>query len=297
MLSRNDDKSPNSSSDLFTTPEGRVIQSRETLSLIDTRSTSLGLQPRLSWKLDNDDQFHVSGFLQSQRGEFDYAAAVTNRIGAFPAPDYVNRQNDNSNRSTFYGGNMNWVAKLGGGKLDAKWNLSKGQVTGASRSLSRTADRVTNLQRDTDSISDFTNYGSTGKYSRTMFDNHSLAAGWEVSLQATEQSNLRVEGLTTALPVRIVELFNPRVTKLAAYAQDEWNITKNWSMYQGVRWEGIRTESAGSGLLTTQSRNHVLSPVAQTLYKFPRQKRASVAHGIDPDLQGAKHRPAECSPL
>lgn len=59
------------------------------------------------------------------------------------------------------------------------------------------------------------------------------------------------------------------MTKLAAYAQDEWNITKEWSLYQGVRWEGIRTDSAGTGLRTTRSRNHVLSPVAQTLYKFP----------------------------
>lgn len=269
MLSRNDDKSSNSSSDLFTTPEGQVTQSRETHSLNENRSTSIGAYPRLSWKLDNDDQLHVNAFLQSQRGEYDYVAATTNRIGAFPLPDYVNRQSDNNNRARFYGGSMNWVAKLGGGKLDAKWNWSKGRVTSASRSLATTADKGTTLQRDTDGVDVFTNYGSTGKYTRTMFDNHSLATGWEVSRQATEQTSLRLEGLITGVPVRTVELFNPQVTKLAGYAQDEWNITKNWSMYQGLRWEGIQTESAGSGLLTTQSRDHVLSPVAQTLYKFP----------------------------
>lgn len=269
MLTRNDDKSPNFRSDLLTTPEGRVIQSRETRSQSDSRSASLGLHPRLSWKFDNDDQLHVSGFLQSSRGENDYLATTTNLIGVFPAPDYVNRRSDNSNRGHFRGGDVNWVAKLGGGKLDAKLNLSKGKATTASRSLSSSADMVTNLRRDTDNDLDFANYGSTGKYARTMFENHSLAAGWEVSRQGTEQASLRVEGLTTAIPVRIVEQFAPQVTKLAAYAQDEWNITKNWSMYQGLRWEGIRTESAGSGLLTTQSDNHVLSPVLQTLYKFP----------------------------
>jgi outer membrane receptor for ferrienterochelin and colicins len=36
-----------------------------------------------------------------------------------------------------------------------------------------------------------------------------------------------------------------------------------------VRWESIRTDSSGTGLQATQSRNNVLSPVAQTLYKFP----------------------------
>ena len=150
MLTRNDDKSPNFRSDLLTTPEGQVIQSRETRSQSDNRSASLGLHPRLSWKFDNDDQLHVSGFLQSSRGENDYLASTTNLIGVFPAPDYVNRRSDNSNRGHFKGGDVNWVAKLGGGKLDAKLNLSKGQATTASRSLSSTADMVTNLQRDTD---------------------------------------------------------------------------------------------------------------------------------------------------
>lgn len=269
MLSRNDDKSPSLSSDLFTTPEGQVIQSRDTRSLNQNRNTSIGAYPRLSWKFDNNDQLHLSAFLQSQHGEYDYLAATTNRIGAFPAPDYVNRQSDNSNRSHFYGGSMNWVATLGGGKLDAKMNVSRGQVTSASRSRATTVDSGTTLQRDTDGVDIFTNYGTSGKFTRTILDNHSLAAGWEVSRQATEQSSVRVEGLITDLPVLTVELFNPQVTKLAAYAQDEWNITKNWSVYQGVRWEGIQTESAGSGLQTTQSRNHVLSPVVQTLYKFP----------------------------
>lgn len=269
MLSRNDDKSPSLSSDLFTTPEGQVIQSRQTRSLNESRNTSIGAYPRLSWKFDNTDQLHVSGFLQSQHGEYDYVAATTNRVGTFPTPDYVNRQSDNRNRSQFYGGSMNWVATLGGGKLDAKLNVSRGQVTSASRSLATTADSGTTLQRDTDGVDIFTNYGTSGKYTRTILDNHSLAAGWEASRQATEQSSVRVEGLITDLPVRTAELFNPQVTKLAAYAQDEWNITKNWSVYQGVRWEGIQTESVGSGLLTTQSRNQVLSPVVQTLYKFP----------------------------
>jgi outer membrane receptor protein involved in Fe transport len=40
-------------------------------------------------------------------------------------------------------------------------------------------------------------------------------------------------------------------------------------MYLGGRWEGVETESAGTGVPETTSRSHVLSPVAQTLYKFP----------------------------
>ncbi len=46
-------------------------------------------------------------------------------------------------------------------------------------------------------------------------------------------------------------------------------MSSQWSIYQGVRYEAIRTASAGTNLTGTQSRSHVLSPVAQTLYKFP----------------------------
>jgi outer membrane receptor protein involved in Fe transport len=49
-----------------------------------------------------------------------------------------------------------------------------------------------------------------------------------------------------------------------------------------VRWEGIRTDSSGTGLIDTRSDVHVLSPVVQTLYKFPdksgRQLRMALTH-------------------
>jgi outer membrane receptor protein involved in Fe transport len=51
-------------------------------------------------------------------------------------------------------------------------------------------------------------------------------------------------------------------------------------MYLGARWESIRLDSTGTGLDATQSTTQVLSPVAQTLYKFPdksgRQLRLAV---------------------
>jgi outer membrane receptor for ferrienterochelin and colicins len=55
--------------------------------------------------------------------------------------------------------------------------------------------------------------------------------------------------------------------------QDEWSIDKQFSVYLGARWEGVQTDSEAdsgpAGRFSTSSRNHVLSPVAQTLYKFP----------------------------
>ncbi len=269
MLGQNADTRPSFSSDEFSTPDGQVTQLRERRRSSNNHSTMGGLMPRLNWKLANDDQLNLGGYFHAQHFENRYASATTNLVGSFPAPDYVDSASSNDGRSQFSGGELNWVAKLGGGKLDAKLSVSRGKVNTDTRSLSSTADGATNLERDADNTSHYSNYGSTGKYSRTLFEGHALAAGWEASRKKTEDDSVRVEGLLGAEPAHIHELFTPQVTQVATYAQDEWNVTKNWSMYLGARWEGIRTDSAGTGLVATQSRTDVLSPVAQTLYKFP----------------------------
>lgn len=272
MLFHNMGKSTYDSTEEFSAPAaagGQVLQLRDKHDLRHNDSKGLGLQPRLNWNLPNDDQFNLSGFVQSFRYSNGNAGVTDNRIGAFPAPDYIVRDGDSGGHSRYLGADANWVAKLGGGKLDAKLGLSAGRSSSDSRSLSVTADGNTRLQRDGDSTSRNTNYNTSGKYTRTLFGDHALATGWEASSQLTEDKSLRVEGILGLPLANIDEHFSPKVTKLAAFIQDEWNITRQWSMYQGVRWESIRTDSSGTGLQDTQSRNSVLSPVAQTLYKFP----------------------------
>jgi outer membrane receptor protein involved in Fe transport len=62
------------------------------------------------------------------------------------------------------------------------------------------------------------------------------------------------------------------VSRLAGYAQDEWNVTPRWSVYLGARWEGITTRTEGNTFDTAHSRSSVWSPVMQTLYKLPGSK-------------------------
>jgi len=98
--------------------------------------------------------------------------------------------------------------------------LSSGRADNNNALLSATAGDSAVLRRDFDSTSRFTNYSSTGKYARTLFDGHALATGWEASKQRYDQDSLRTEGLLGTQPVLICEQFEPKVTRLAAYAQD-----------------------------------------------------------------------------
>jgi outer membrane receptor protein involved in Fe transport len=107
------------------------------------------------------------------------------------------------------------------------------------------------------------------KFARGLFDGHSLVTGVDASRQKNEDTRDRRDRQDDAPEIHVVESFEPEVTRLAAFVQDEWNIDTQWSVYLGGRWEGVRTDSASSTLAETTSRSHVLSPVAQTLYKFP----------------------------
>jgi len=260
---------PSGGDDDFTNAQGAVTQQRDWWRRNRSGNSFLGVQPRLSWKLPGDDQLNANAFIQVGRSRGDSRTEYTNTIGQFSNPDYVDLTSRNVSRTRFFGGELNWVAKLGGGKLDAKLNVAQGKVTNDNASLSATVDDAVVLDRDSDSTSDYDTVSSTGKYTRTMFDGHALATGWEVNRQATQDDVLRVEGIVGTTQRVITEHFEPRVLRYAAFAQDEWNVTRNWSIYLGARWEAIRTDSEGTGLVATQSKSHVLSPVAQTLYKFP----------------------------
>jgi outer membrane receptor protein involved in Fe transport len=63
--------------------------------------------------------------------------------------------------------------------------------------------------------------------------------------------------------------FGATLNRLALFAQDEWSITPKWSVYLGLRWEGLDTRSQGNTFNAIRNRSHVLSPLFQTLWKLP----------------------------
>ncbi|WP_395408625.1 TonB-dependent receptor domain-containing protein [Pseudoduganella sp. UC29_106] len=117
-----------------------------------------------------------------------------------------------------------------------------------------------------------------------MFEGHALAAGWEVNQQRTEDDVHRVEGLVGTTPLDIIEVFKPRVTRYAAYGQDEWNIDKNWSVYLGARWEGIRTDSEGTGLDNDAIAQPCAEPRRTNPVQVPGQERPPAAPCTDANI-------------
>jgi len=268
IILRTDSDSPGVYAEQFAANDGVVLQQRDSRLDSKTLMTIVGLAPRLNWKLANG-QLNWNASVNTSRFDSHQATVYDSLIGSFPEPNFVLRDIANENRSVYATTSINWVTQLAGGKLDATLAATHNQGQADSRVASSTAGRQRTLQRDTDGDLRSTTVRSNGKYTRTVLGDHALATGWDVSRQRQRDDRHRVEGFAGSAPVVFDERFVPTVVQAAAFAQDEWNVTKQWSMYLGARWETIRTDSAVTGKPDTSSRNHVLSPIAQTLYKFP----------------------------
>lgn len=267
----NDNHSTSSAS--FIAPSGQVTQAREGVSIGGGSYRGIVLFPRLSWKFESGDELNVSAGVQSSRNGWDGRTAYNNLVGSFGNPDYVDNIYTTPNSTTMVQGEAGWIAKLAGGKLDLKVSAERSRTANDQFNEMFTAGRSQRLLRDWDSVNRSRRASLRGKYTRSLFDGHSLATGVDTSVQQSEQTRDRHDQLNQDAPTRLIETFEPKVTRLAGFVQDEWSIDKQFSVYLGARWEGVQTDSeadSGSvGTFTTHSRNHVLSPVFQTLYKLP----------------------------
>jgi outer membrane receptor for ferrienterochelin and colicins len=258
----------NRSSDLFYAPDGTLVQARDTPYEGSGNYRGIALFPRLSWKLDNGDELNLSAGLQATRSTWGGNTFNTNLVGSFPDPDYVEYYQSSPNSSRMQRVEVNWVAKLAGGKLDLTVSAERSRNTSDAYNDQYTAGRALRFLRDWDSETDGRRSSMRGKYARSLGEGHALTTGFDTSVQTSDEVRDRDETLGTNAPTHLVETFAPKVTRLAGYVQDEWSIDRQLSLYFGARWEGVKTDSEASGLAPTHSNSHVLSPVAQTLYKF-----------------------------
>lgn len=258
-------------------PNGVVTQARDASYAGQGPYRGLVLFPRLSWKVDDKNELNLSVGLQADSSSWRGASHNDVSVGSFGDPDWIDSANYSSNSHWMYRGEANWVAKVAGGKLDVTVSGERSRSRGDQFNDQTNIDATQEYTRDWDDVQHNSRVFARAKFSRSIFDGHSLGAGVEASRQDNDETRLRHERQTGLAASDIVEDFDPHVTRLAGYVQDEWNILPAWSMYLGGRWEGIETDSAASSdgvdVADTVSRNHVLSPVLQTLYKLPGGKQ------------------------
>lgn len=255
----------------LTAPDGRQAILRRTTQQDKGRPYNLSLTPRLNWTSEQGDTLSWQSLLNFNRNDYHGFAVTDTLVGRRPLYDV--RDMDTSGRTSLLRSDLNWVRGLGeGAKLDVKLGVNGMRTRSTWREHDYDAGPLAR-QSTVRSATSERGLSSTGKYSTPWHTGHAVSAGWDGGFTVREDA--RIENEFFPLSGRSVhpdERYEARIARMALFAQDEWNITQRWSMYAGLRWEGLRTTSEGNTFATATSRSSIWSPLAQTLYRLPNSR-------------------------
>ena len=252
---------------------GNLTVNRAASATADGSSRGFGIGPRLVWTHSNGDTLTWQSVVNVNHGGGLGTFRYTLLQGALPLANSADGRYVNKN--DFARTDLNWIGKLdAGAKLDLKIGGSLNKVMFDNPIRSYNASNQQNLDRARLTTSEEKGFTFTGKYSTPMVEGHALMAGWDTGVSKREERATQLDQpIPNVLPVvptfNSDDRFDAQVLKLAAFAQDEWNVSKQWSVYLGLRWESLTTTSEGNAYSAVKNRSSVWSPIAQTLYKLP----------------------------
>ncbi|HEY5801334.1 MAG TPA: TonB-dependent receptor [Burkholderiaceae bacterium] len=251
---------------------GRTLTLRRGGQVWRNNWTSFNLSPRINWTASASDTLTSQSFVFYSKSKSRYQ--TTQQILAGAPPPLVNSGNVNATDTVTLRSDLNWVRKLeGGAKLDTKagFSYNRNDNDGVTRGYDigeRLALISVNERLGTEKA-----LTASGKYSTPIVEGHALMAGWDGGWTRRNDNRIKRETTPTGLiPDNVDEFVEATVRRLALFAQDEWNVTPRWSVYAGLRWEGIETQAGFRSLPAIVNRSSVWSPLFQTMYKLPDSK-------------------------
>jgi outer membrane receptor protein involved in Fe transport len=278
----------------FDRPSRTITEAQgSTPVLRHTQAASVGsfrnfnLAPRINYAIKPGDVITSQSFIAVNR----FRAHNTEQVRTLSAPGtepmFSGLVQDVQGDFELFRTDLSWARPLANGaKLDMKagvnYNHRKSEVpnlqTGSQYDRTRT---VTSEATDK-------GFTTTGKYSSPLIPGHALATGWDIGYSKRDEDRIQRELYLRApsgsdlddLAQNLDEVFAADVTRVAAYAQDEWNVTDRWSVYFGLRWEGVNIKSTGTDYGSIDNNSSVLSPLFQTLYKLGEKKKDQVRFGL-----------------
>ncbi|MFT7772380.1 TonB-dependent receptor plug domain-containing protein [Roseateles sp.] len=263
----------------------------------DERS-SLNLTGRVQFKLNATDSLAIQPFIVSTRSNSNSQLRQTTTPAPDPQPtgfyDAADTQGDN--RFTMARLNAQWQSRLSPDtRIEARGGL--GRARGESHSVRQEslAGAASRLQDDSTTSRD-SNWSALAKLSHNLGGDHSLVSGFEAEGTNRHQNRITlVNGAPQAGLDDFGDDLDAASTRIAAYAQDEWNVGKQWDFYAGARWEGITTKSSAA-TYDARNKSSVFTPLAHARYKLDERGRDMIRASLtrsyrSPQLQDLIARP------
>ncbi|MBL8312601.1 MAG: TonB-dependent receptor [Rubrivivax sp.] len=251
---------------------GMLLEDRATDSNSLGRSVGLNLGGRLQWRLgEGGDALTLMPGMHLNRNrshsDFDITEALR-RPGI--TPELADR-GSGRNESSFVGPRLMLQYR----QRVADWRLEGSGTVRASRWVNdslrdeRRSDGSLLRSQDDHTVSREKGWQLNAKGSRLLGGEgaeHSLVMGVEAESAQLDNTRRTLEDGLPAL-TEYGDNFEASTMRWAAYAQDEWALSPNWSLHAGLRWEGIATQGDdGLGNRPT-NRNSVWTPLVHLLWK------------------------------
>ncbi|MBA4216302.1 MAG: TonB-dependent receptor [Roseateles sp.] len=259
----------------------------------------INVSPRLNWKLGDDETLTLQGFFVNNRFHNEGENTTTVLLGSAPSSVLDTTRN----QGTFAAQRLNLQynnrfnedrrielkAGAGSGGADFDYNFFGRDKAGTPTVTRETTGRNRNH-----------NATMSGKYSQYAGEAHTVTAGGELERRVRNENRRTVENGKELLPGIEGQPFDATITRSAFFAQDEWEVDKQWSAYVGIRHEQIKTDSRGStdgvGSSDFSSTSKVTTPVLHLNFKpDPKGRdlvRASLTRSYKaPDVQQLINRP------
>ncbi len=244
-------------------------QVRATASRNDNRFTGLNANARIQWDAERGDKLAWQTFVNASRSAG--TSHQTTVVESGPLYPYPLLLLDYDGKNASIRSDLNRAGDLGEeGKLDSKLGLYRSRTERGMFRLGLADSALSALDRRYDT--DVADQGGTwtGKVSAAWADKHAIAFGWDAGYSRYQEHEVQREALasTASSPVNFDNTYHARISRLALYVQDEWDVAPGWSIYLGMRWEALETRTGGDAE-GVERRSSVFSPLVQTVWKIP----------------------------
>lgn len=254
-------------------PQGHNLTGSRSHLTYDYKVNTASLTPRVNWNANDRDAFTLDGLISYQQTHTVWPQTVDTFLGSQPLiveTDPFTRREISTAR-----GKLTWVRTLeDSAQLEVKLGLNESLKRQIVTYNNYDATQILQLLRSIDGPAADKSITLSGKYHAPFMPKHALSVGGDAEHSLRSESRIQNDLTPTGLvtPDNLNEVFDAKVDRLALFAQDEWEINPRWSIYEGLRWEGLDTHSSGNDFTSATNRSSVLSPILQSLWKVPDTK-------------------------
>jgi outer membrane receptor protein involved in Fe transport len=251
----------------------QTLTDRQLQQTQQNRRDAISLSPRLNWKIDTQNSLNWQSYVNFARLETAKGETETSLLGN--TTEFPNNRSIWAAHILTSRNDLSWEKRLADSAkltLNLGWNHfdrdAKFQFWGNDRNA---------IEREHRFVSGDANeneYRLLGKYLAPYSAQHVLSLGWESSRATrTENRDERDLDLQSGMMTVDVHSYQSRLSKLAAYIQDEWTINPVWSTYLGLRWEHISSGSKEAGVFDFENQSSMLSPILQSMWKLDAKRQ------------------------